>query len=511
MKHYFSTSSLLFLLFISINILSSCRDQNYDWNAAKKDQRVEQYEESFKSIFGDIDPQQSWDFSTCGNESATRASVVENTTRTDASTSELEKGNGTQDAYPADLGSATVHNLTDTKNNSSKGKSYRLFSSGKFKFSPYFHGACTKYNFCVEAVDPITGQTVKKYAMNQNTIAASMSNNYNTKGWSNDAMETSDVNGSGTRGFIVDFPVGMEIKLYLENPDGAKGKSLMLTDNNIYKHIPSLYTEVIMLDQATKNDGSGDNDYNDLCVLISVDEDNMTPPVITTTEDFASTSKRYMVEDLGSTSTSDLDFNDIVVDFSKTTYKKVVITSDKKTISETTEKALTVVVRALGGTLDFQLLLVDNGTETPIFQKSTAGTTTLSDYNWDLNGFNSLNVKTMYCTGDSSDPLRYECKEIEASTKFVAMYSVKGELADMWDPAQNNIRVRMIERNQTGSIGLDTTTSPITTYDVNFPNTGEVPAMVAFSTSKIWRLERDGLQDYERIGGSGNWFTNSNN
>jgi len=487
MKHYFSTSSLLFLLFISINILSSCRDQNYDWNAAKKDQRVEQYEESFKSIFGDIDPQQSWDFSTCGNESVTRAAVEESVisydlgslTRSGESSSSVSIPENVI-SEPASAGNAACKNYPDNSinNKSNCVTDYHLYSTGDFLICPIWHGKCKVYNLIIESVDKTTGATIERYELDQKSINTAM--NYGTAEFSTESLGTSGTR-NGPLGYLLHFTKGLEIKLYLESLDGkTKGSSILstLTGNNIYKNNQP-YTNMICLD-----DQENDQDFNDLIVLTAKSSSEAPAPKITTIT--SSTKKRYMVEDLGTTSTSDIDFNDIVVDLAQ--FKEDVYEEGVKKSSQT---SLTATIRALGGTLDFDLCLGD----TKIFTKSNAAST-INGFSWALN-LSPLQTEKMYNTGGVSsmpDPFQYDGTTSLASKSFIAISEVSGTTAELWNPANNNIMITVKGKSSSTASIEDKYNEGITSnYDIKFPNKGEVPAIIAFDVNKAWRLERDGI------------------
>lgn len=125
-------------------------------------------------------------------------------------------------------------------------------------------------------------------------------------------------------------------------------------------------------------DCNHDGDYTDLVCLVEPVE----------------ASKRYMVEDLGTT--DDFDFNDLVID--------VRAYGDKQW----------AIVRAMGGTLDFTV---------------TIGNTTWSK------GESGMDVSTMYNTSGNID---YNAE--------LAVFDVTG-----WDPLTNNISVTVKGKGQSGA------------------------------------------------------------
>lgn len=137
--------------------------------------------------------------------------------------------------------------------------------------------------------------------------------------------------------------------------------------------------------------------------------------------------KRYMMEDLGSV--GDFDFNDCVVDLTKTTW------SDGKVETKG-------VVRALGGILDITILI--DGKQV-----------------WSKNGQEGLDVKTMY------------------NTTSIDKNAVYGEFdASDWQPSENNISFAVKGENAHQVV------------EIEFPETGSIPQMVAVKADHDWMTER---------------------
>ena len=166
-------------------------------------------------------------------------------------------------------------------------------------------------------------------------------------------------------------------------------------------------------------DCNGDGDYSDLICLLENYE--IKEAEIVNTE-----AKRYMMEDLGSV--GDFDFNDCVVDLTKTTW------SDGKVETKG-------VVRALGGILDITILI--NGKQV-----------------WSKNGQEGLDVKTMY------------------NTTSIDKNAVYGEFdASDWQPSENNISFAVKGENAQ-------------VVEIEFPETGSIPQMVAVTAGHDWMTER---------------------
>ena len=140
--------------------------------------------------------------------------------------------------------------------------------------------------------------------------------------------------------------------------------------------------------------------------------------------------KRYMVEDLGGSGESDIDFNDIVFDVEQ--------------FSDGSQKC---IVRALGGTLPIKIKVGN------------------SDW-WSK----PAPVSQMNNTQGTID-----------EDKVIAEFDVTG-----WNESSNNVQVQVEDKD-----GFEFVTT--------FPSNGSIPAMIAFSTAKIWNAERKSV-DAE-------WFT----
>lgn len=211
------------------------------------------------------------------------------------------------------------------------------------------------------------------------------------------------------------------------------------------------------------NLAASDYDYNDLVLLIISDD------IKTVTDEYDEpeiTKKRYMVEDLGTT--DDIDFNDMVVDIEQTEwfhYKVTKVNGEVKGVVKTPSTTKPTIqkatIRAMGGTLDFDFKIGNN----VVFKKSESNYT----------------VGTMYNT---------ERGKIDYK-KVMWEGTVTG-----WVPNENNVSFTVYKKNATDP------SKPVGTYNVVFPNLGEVPYIIAFDPSKEWRDERhpiclDWLSDKE--------------
>lgn len=257
----------------------------------------------------------------------------------------------------------------------------------------------------------------------------------------------------------------------------------------------------------------GDTDYNDLVLL--VEGYPFIPRKIEVTEEGESreitsvVSKRYMVEDLGCTTESDIDFNDLVIDFTEEQYKVIkyeIKENGSITKEETGETGVdrTAKVLALGGTKNIAVYLskndADNAAPAPgdvcIFRK--VGNATYdnmveinSNYSKDKNGnvvfsiADGLDASIMYNTKQAQTEKGDGCWNTTDVIAEIDLSKIT-DATHQWDPSKNNIYV-VVENSNSGS------TSPFEVTDgttIKFPKKGEVPAMIAVDTNKPWNWEK---------------------
>jgi hypothetical protein len=257
-------------------------------------------------------------------------------------------------------------------------------------------------------------------------------------------------NKAGMYGLYVEAPIGTPIEIYLDNVKNGNTEKPSVgtsTGNVIYIKVDGVVPEGVEIrkDAIIKYVGIedqanlGDKDYNDI-VLAIVGNPDIPEEIKIENEEYkvpVSVTKRYMMEDLGST--DDFDFNDVVVDVTETTVytHKVTIVNGVKTADDVidTKKSQKAVVRHLGGIYPFVL---------------TIGNTTI-----ELGGKESFDTDV----------------EIEKD--------VTG-----WIPAQNNV-----------SVTVKSTESQM--YTNEFPKTGAFPMMFACDPSKKWYSERQKF-DFEK-------------
>ena len=246
-------------------------------------------------------------------------------------------------------------------------------------------------------------------------------------------------------GLYVEAPIGTPIEIYLANVKEGKtsqptvgtstGHAIYVDGNGavptgIEVRDDAVIKYVGIEDNTTK---SSDLDYNDVVLAIVGNPDVPKEIIIENNEYDVTTSltKRYMMEDLGST--DDFDFNDVVVDVTETTvaHHTVEIVNGVKTSDKVVEeKSQKAVVRHLGGILPFQL---------------TIGNTTLPE----------MGSQDTYQTSPDTE------------------VTVEG-----WIPEQNNV-----------SLKVKSADSQMYTTN-NFPKTGAIPMIFACDPSVNWAVER---------------------
>ena len=266
------------------------------------------------------------------------------------------------------------------------------------------------------------------------------------------------------KGLFVHAPVGTPIDVFIDNVNsnttGPKPSVGTSNGQAIYVDVPSdvkldlpediqlrenAIIKYVGIEDCTVTSGSEktDNDYNDI-VLAIVGNPDVPAKIVITQDSYevkTEVAKRYMIEDLGTT--DDFDFNDVVVDVvatttttHKVTYNNGILASDVVTGEETSTKAY---VRAMGGTLDFTL--------------------TIGKTQWSKSGAH-FDVEKMYNT----QPI--------VEDEILATFDVEG-----WIPDQNNVEIQVLDKSEN-------------VYTIKFPKFGTVPMIIAVDPSLLWMKER---------------------
>lgn len=435
------------------------------------------YASNFVAKYGAISSSQTWDFSTGETQLATRGV---STIKTEV----LEKGIDFGDVSAiktvvkdarwhhseiqipggvtknAQLLDAMVKALPEKKQQKGTPAVLVAPASG-FYIYPLFCGGCLTFDLKVKVgnQEPVTVFT--KDWINFQTI----------NGMQKDT-EYADGGIVNMKGIYIEAPVGTPVEVYIDNiycHTSAAGNSNNKafpspagTTNGraIYVDIPddvmpelddvelkenAVVKYIGIEDISAGAPMSGDNDFNDVVLAVVGNPDVPQEKIITNDQYEVKTcrAKRYMIEDLGAI--DDFDFNDVVVDVEenvvithKVTYENGVLKTDE-VISETPEPTK-AVVRALGGTIDFELIVGNTS-----WSKSGAG----------------LDVKTMYNTQGTVD---YD--------KVLAEFEVTG-----WSAQSNNVSIKV--NGKDGQV-----------FAITFPKAGEAPMIIAVDPTQKWMKER---------------------
>ena len=470
----------------AITAFMSCSKDIEAFNAsAIEEKQKNDYTSSFVAKYGPIDSNQSWDFTTGERRLATRGATTISTTIMEngiswGDVSKIKTVKQDDDAWNhtniviendnateknGALLNAMVKALPEGRGQNGKPVVLVAPSSG-FWIYPLFSGGLLTYDLKVKVGDQAPVTVFTKDWINFQTVNG-MKKVINKNG---EYVEAGTVN---MKGVYIEAPVGTAIEVYIDNiycytkaagndayekafpsPAGTtNGRAIYVDiDEGIRPEIEGVtLKENAVIKYIGIEDISagaplpGDNDFNDLVLAVIGNPDVPQEKIITEDHYEVKTCvpKRYMIEDLGSI--GDFDFNDIVVDVEdytvethKVTYENGVIKTD--VVESTKSDPTKAIIRALGGTIDFELQIGDTK-----WKKSE------SDYV----------VTTMYNTQGTID---YD--------KVLAEFEVSG-----WVASDNNISVTVTEKS--GHV-----------FNITFPKEGTAPMIIAVDPTQKWMGER---------------------
>lgn len=455
-------------------------------NTAKFEKAVSEYKANFVKKYGEVDPNQNWDFSNdqqyysfSSSTSRTRAAAgaVSNPKATPAiSGNQLNNANNYFTVQPSLL--QLMHdNFKEGINHEQEGTYFGLNApENDFYIQPIFMGQ-SGGNFELRLFIVDTNQDIliwKKwenmiYKMSDFDFSWHRLSSSNNNGGKNlvDAKYiksvpikisgipegaemyfylkiTSAASGYNTRNEQLGSPDGY-IREYAFTPDAATLNGLWGVNKN---STDPIQCKLIGCEDAS-NPATTDKDYNDVVFLMygqptvpqSFKVRHMTKKYL----------KRYMIEDLGDT--NDTDFNDIVVDVIDNYECDILVDENDKPLPlpqyqnpvfkyvDTDAK-----IRALGGTLDIAI---------------TIGNTTWrkSDY----------------------FPETYTEMMNTINPDYNAVIGVPFKVTG-YKYSENNISVKVYGKNGEKDA-----------YIVGFPSVGDVPMMIATGTDVKWSKERSGF------------------
>lgn len=455
---------------------TSCSNHDlYDKEAVSQkvtEEKTEMYESKFIKKYGEIDPNQTWDFTTT-IPTYSLPSTASSTRALTRSSDSFSSSKGTM-LIDKDVIQYVLDNLPKGKNNDSKGTPFTMQTTGNaFTIVPIFQGCASYYWELWMHVDGVVDdQRIWSKGGDDFKFRKAGTSEWSEPGTGKDGMKrelgelevfapTYTFNNIST-GKAMYFYLkvwktygsltGYEVyQKYQDEPNNKNYKPdysssldswmIDLQDATKPKNLPEGNTVTIIGCEDAIASGS-DKDFEDLVFMVY---GNPVPPTKRVEVIEESVTKRYMLEDLGDT--GDFDFNDIVVDVSSR--KEITYVYPNLTATEWTEKKekdlpQQAIVRAVGGTLDFTLTIGN----TP-WKKSS-----------------KFNKEEMLNTGVNG-----EIQEDAILDKF----EVTG-----WNPSQNNVSVIVEDRGEN--------TDKVLT--ITFPKAGEAPKIIAVNADVKWMKER---------------------
>lgn len=433
--------------------LTSCSKTDLFDSNAENEKQKDAYASNFVKKYGEIDPNQSWDFTTQAPSYSLESSSRALTRDGDA--------NVNADAVEGEMlvEKATIDwmstNMKAGSNNVQKGKPFYLqVPKNSFTIVPIFQGTASYYWQLWMHVDGIEQDKLIWSKGEIQYITSQGSTDWKSPGTDNTGMKNAYQIKAPTYEFK-NLPENANMYFYLKvwnsysdfqkntiNPrklTSLNQMMLALINCPSPANVPA-DNEVSII--GCEDNANGDFDYEDLVFMMY---GNPAPPIKHVDEVIKGTPKRYMMEDLGEEH-PDFDFNDVVVDVISGREKwkieyEILKNGGWNLIKETKIEDLPdiAVVRAAGGILDFTL---------------TIGNTT-----WTKSA-KFPNYQQMLNTGRDGE-INYD-KELDT-------FKVEG-----WNPDNNNISVT-VEGNPN---------------DITFPETGKAPMIIAVDPTTNWMFER---------------------
>ena len=197
---------------------------------------------------------------------------------------------------------------------------------------------------------------------------------------------------------------------------------------------------------------ASDKDFEDLVFIM------YGPEVQHFEEKEVRETKRYMMEDLGTT--DDFDFNDVVVDVANVYKKKLEYGTNNQLLRETEipgSRHQEAIVRAAGGTMNFTIEIGTN-TITRWTKSPTYVATDMLNTGW--------GNKSIHYSGDKSILAKFDIENND------------------WNPATNNIRVLVDGNGASGEVMV-----------IEFPKKGAAPMMIAVPETQNWMTERSSVPE----------------
>ena len=452
---------------VGLAFMSCSKDNLYDSNAAAKQVEAE-YAANFVKKYGEINPNQTWDFATMtpsislpSSGASARVTRGDNATVDDPTLGHM--------SIEQDVIQYVWDNLPMGINNDGLGRAFTMKTTGNpFTIVPIFQGCASYYWELWMWVD---GLGHKKIWTKGDDFKFRKAN-------TNDAWSKPGIGKQGMRRDGGPYEVyapsytyniatkDLDMYFYLKVWTSSAHYENYMNGSNLSADQPSYSTSLnnFMLDlqNAVKptnlpegnevtiigcedvTTSGSDRDFEDLVFMVY---GKPVPPTKRVVEVIEETGKRYMMEDLGDT--DDFDFNDVVVDVmnrKKITYIYPSLEATQWTSKTEEQLPQQAIIRAAGGTIDFTLTIG----ETP-WTKSK-----------------KLNPSQMVNTGVNGGKIDPYAE--------LDKFEVTG-----WDPEDNNVSVTVNGRgdNKEGVL------------TITFPKKGEAPKIIAVDFKDAWMTERE--------------------
>ena len=438
-------------------------EELYDSGAIVAQQKSE-YATNFEKKYGPIDPNQNWDLATMHPISSLPSTSF-------AGTRAGTRGEGDSEVTPVSVSEPTIASMdiekavldwmhTELKagsNNSKKGKPFYLKTQQQsFTIVPIYQGVASYYWELWMNVGGVNVPVWSKYkdityyASSTSTTPETLTDQGVPDGAFKVHAPTYTYTATADKALYFFLKVWKQDKKTKDTPDmivtsldkkmlalgGAKRPEGVPADNDV---------TIIGCEDGT------DNDYEDLVFLVY---GKPTPPITPVDEIEITETKRYMMEDLGTT--DDFDFNDVVVDVENVYTQKIHLKQianggwDEDYREDPVFKGQRAIVRAAGGIYDFTL--------------------TIGNKTWSKS--DDLTADQMYNTGWGNSTIYRSGRESE-----LAKFDVTG-----WNPDKNNVSVTVVGKGPNDGVKT-----------ITFPKQGEAPMMIAVDKDVNWMTERSSV------------------
>ena len=443
-------------------VACSSKEDLFDEDAVIK-QLDAAYTANFEKRYGKIDPNQTWDFSTDTPVYSLVSSGSSTRTATSVETADFTCEVGNMDIQQR-ISEYMFDNLPKGQNNSTKGRRFEMTIQNDFTVVPIFQGCASYYWELWMTVEGVGDTRIWWKGEALQYRKAGTNDQYKNVGTGKNGMDSKGgpYEVKAPTYTFRNLPVGSSMSFslrvwtggysqyekFVKNPldeanhpiikSSVNARMLDLTDAPVPDGLPNGYTATVI-----GCEDASDEDFEDLVFMVY---GNPVPPTKRVERIIEQKAKRYIMEDLGED--DDFDFNDVVFDIF---YEREEITyyynnADATEPYQTDRKSLPDlgVVRAAGGTLDFEIQIAGKG----VWRKSDVKTIKTTDMINTQSGYNPY-----YVLGE---------------------FDATGYLA-----SKNNVSVSVESRGNNEAVHV-----------IPFPEAGHAPKIVAVPVITNWMTER---------------------